>query len=43
MKFWRSSIFNEKDTLEDWFKEMPPENQEEKLRFQFFETVSISS
>ncbi|MEC0184428.1 hypothetical protein P4H61_23370 [Paenibacillus peoriae] len=43
LKFWRSSIFNEKDTLEDRFKEMPPENQEEELRFQFFETVSISS
>lgn len=38
---WRSREFTEEDRLEDWFLEMSPDNQEEELRFLYFETVSV--
>lgn len=41
LSLWRSRIFNEEDTKEEWFKEMDVEEQEDELRFRFFETVSL--
>ncbi|MEJ3718407.1 hypothetical protein WGM54_10355 [Paenibacillus polymyxa] len=41
LSLWRSRIFNEEDTKEEWFKEMDVEEQEDELRFRYFETVSL--
>ncbi|OWA36588.1 hypothetical protein B9G55_00435 [Saccharibacillus sp. O16] len=41
MLLWRSRIMREEDREADWYKEMPPENQEDELRFRFFETAAV--
>lgn len=43
LSLWRSRIFKDEDRNQDWYKEMCPENQEDELRFQYFETVGVES
>ncbi|WP_026475766.1 hypothetical protein [Alkaliphilus transvaalensis] len=40
---WRPSIFKEADKNEDWYKALSLENQEEELKYLYFQTVSIES
>ncbi|KPV56344.1 hypothetical protein QJ48_28320 [Paenibacillus sp. A3] len=43
LSLWRSRKFEEDDMQTDWFKNLSPENQEDELRFMYFESVSIWS
>lgn len=43
LSLWRSRKFEEDDMQTDWFKKLSPENQEDELRFMYFESVSIWS
>ncbi|OWR29394.1 hypothetical protein CDO73_14440 [Saccharibacillus sp. O23] len=43
MLLWRSRVFREEDREAEWYREMPPENQEDERRFRFFETVAVFS
>lgn len=38
---WRSRVLTEQNKQEDWFKEMSLENQQDEMRFQYFETVGV--
>ncbi|MBO2944900.1 hypothetical protein JJQ72_13055 [Paenibacillus sp. F411] len=39
--FWRPYNLKEEDTLEQWFKEMTPENQHEEMKNFYFESISV--
>lgn len=41
LSLWRSSVFTEDMMQEEWFKEMCSENQEEEMRYLFFQTVAV--
>lgn len=41
LSLWRSSVFTEETMREDWFKEMCKENQEEEMRYFYFQTVAV--
>ncbi|MDN4600737.1 hypothetical protein P5G61_05830 [Paenibacillus sp. F6_3S_P_1C] len=41
LSLWRSSVFTEETMQEDWFKEMCTENQEEEMRYFYFQTVAV--
>lgn len=43
LSLWRSSVFTEETMQEDWFKEMCEENQEEEMRYFYFQTVAVYS
>ncbi|MFM9281788.1 hypothetical protein [Paenibacillus jiagnxiensis] len=41
LSLWRSGIFTEEMKDEDWFKEMSKENQDDEMKFEYFQTVSL--
>lgn len=41
LSLWRSSVFREEFREEDWFKDMCVENQEQELRYSYFQTVAV--
>jgi len=43
LSLWRSRVFKAGDEEEEWFKELCAENQEDELRFLYFESVSITA
>jgi hypothetical protein len=41
LSFSRSSVFKEEYVQEEWFQNMCPENQEDELKYRYFETVGM--
>ena len=41
LALWRGNVFEEEQMEEAWYKEMCAENQQDELRFMYFETVSV--
>ncbi|WP_454192446.1 Imm26 family immunity protein [Paenibacillus sp. Marseille-Q7038] len=41
LALWRGNVLEEEQIEEAWYKEMCAENQQDELRFMYFETVSV--
>ncbi|MDP4099143.1 hypothetical protein OIN60_20700 [Paenibacillus sp. P96] len=41
LTLWRSSIFTEEMRNEEWFKEMSKENQEDEMKYLYFESIAV--
>lgn len=41
LSFYRSHVFTEKDMEEEWFTEKSPEDQEDDMKYLYFETVMV--
>lgn len=41
LSFYRSNVFTEKEMEEDWFKLKSPEEQEDDMKYLYFETVMV--
>lgn len=41
LSLWRPSVFTEETMGENWFKEMSQENQEQEMRYFYFQAVAV--
>ncbi|MDO3410936.1 ASCH domain-containing protein [Saccharibacillus sp. CPCC 101409] len=41
LSLWRPSVFTEETMQEDWFQEMYAENQEQEMRYFYFQTAAV--
>lgn len=41
LSLWRSSVFKEESIQETWFKEMNIEDQQEEMKYMYFQTVAV--
>lgn len=41
LSLWRPSVCTEETMKEEWFKEMSEENQEQEMRYFYFQTVAV--
>lgn len=41
LSLWRPGVLREEDLQADWYKEMPVENQEDELKYFYFESIGV--